>query len=90
MDHSQRYKSFNARVEKKDGSTLIDSIVESIGRMLIRKMDAVKCIVNSAEAFAEEFHSNDSLQANFTYYSSKFSPVGRSASRLWHSLKLHL
>lgn len=28
----QRYKSFNARVEKKDGNTLIDSIVESIGR----------------------------------------------------------
>lgn len=72
---SQRYKSFNARVEKKDGNTLIDSIVESIGRMLNRKMDAVKCIVNKSEEYAEEFHRNSMLQKNFTYYSSKYSLV---------------
>lgn len=72
---TQRYKSFNARVEKKNGTTLIESIVESIGRMLNRKMDAVKCIVNKSEEYAEEFHRNNMLQKNFTYYSSKFSLV---------------
>lgn len=49
--------------------------MESIGRMLNRKMDAVKCIVNKSEEYAEEFHRNNMLQKNFTYYSSKFSLV---------------
>lgn len=43
--------------------------------MLNRKMDAVKCIVSKSEEYAEEFHRNDMLQKNFTYYSSKFSIV---------------
>lgn len=81
--HSQRYKSFNARVEKKDGNALIDSIVESIGRMLNRKMDAVKCIVNKSEEYAEEFHRQNKLEKNFTYYSSKYSLV---RVRLSHSI----
>ena len=71
----QRYKSFNARVEKKDGETLIESIVDSIGRMLIRRMDAAKCIVRRAEEYAESFHRNESLSQNFTYFSSKYSLV---------------
>lgn len=75
LSPTQRYKSFNARVEKKDGNTLIESIVESIGRMLNRKMDAVKCIVNKSEEYAEEFHRNFRLANNFTYYSSKYSLV---------------
>lgn len=43
--------------------------------MLNRKMDAVKCIVSKSEEYAEEFHRNDMLQKNFTYYSSKYSIV---------------
>lgn len=49
--------------------------MESIGRMLNRKMDAVKCIVKKSEEYAEEFHLNEMLRKNFTYYSSKFSMV---------------
>lgn len=73
----QKYKSYNARVELKDGGTLIESIVGSIGRMLNRKMDAVKCIVKKAEVYADEFHRGDMYSENFTYYSSKFSLVGK-------------
>lgn len=43
--------------------------------MLNRKMDAVKCIVNKSEEYAEEFHRNNMLQRNFSYYSSKYSLV---------------
>lgn len=72
----QRYKSLHARVESKDGDQLIDSIVESIGRMLNRKMDAVKCIVNKSEEAGENFHNNLSLHTEFvSYYSSKYSLV---------------
>lgn len=78
-------------MEKKDGNTLIESIVESIGRMLNRKMDAVKCIVNKSEEYAEEFHRNEMLRKNFTYYSSKFSMVnffinGRGPNFIEHSI----
>lgn len=38
----QKYKSYNARVEHKGNETLIKSIVENVGRMLQRKIDAVR------------------------------------------------
>ncbi|XP_058819559.1 voltage-dependent calcium channel subunit alpha-2/delta-3 isoform X2 [Topomyia yanbarensis] len=66
-----KYKAYNARVEHKDGTSLIQSIVENVGRMLIRKMDAIKCIINLAEEMSEQF--NDTNPDNFTYYSSKYS-----------------
>lgn len=47
----------------------------SVGRMLNRKMDAVLCIVNKSEDFAEAFHRNNSVQDDFKYYSSKYSLV---------------
>lgn len=64
----------------------MDSIVENIGRMLNRKMDAVKCIVNKSEEYAKEFHPQfmDDIEydekgkmifKNLSYYSSKFSMV---------------
>lgn len=71
----QGYKALNARVERKDGLELIEDIVASIGRMLNRKMDAVKCIVERAEKYAETFHRNNSVQEEFEYYSSKYSLV---------------
>lgn len=44
--------------------------------MLNRKMDAVKCIVNKSEEYAEIFHRNSSLlRDDFQYYSSKYSLV---------------
>lgn len=53
----------------------MDSIVKSIGLMLDRKMDAVKCIVNKSEQYAFEFHEDQMAQENFSYYSSKLSDV---------------
>lgn len=43
--------------------------------MLNRKMDAVKCIVNKSEEFAEAFHRSKAMQDDFQYYSSKYSLV---------------
>nr|XP_029712886.1 LOW QUALITY PROTEIN: voltage-dependent calcium channel subunit alpha-2/delta-3-like [Aedes albopictus] len=77
---TQKYKAYNARVEHKDGTSLIKSIVENVGRMLIRKMDAIKCIINMAEQLSEEFEFNDTIASNFTYYASKYSNIdGRPA-----------
>lgn len=38
----QNYRVFNARVEHKGNESLIHSIVENVGRMLQRKIDAVR------------------------------------------------
>lgn len=34
-----------------------------------------QCILNTAEDTAEKFEYNDTLAENYTYYSSKYSPV---------------
>ncbi|XP_055682880.1 voltage-dependent calcium channel subunit alpha-2/delta-3 [Lutzomyia longipalpis] len=70
-----KYKAYNARVEPKDGESLIQSIVENVGRMFIRKMDAVKCILHVAEEVSEQFEFNETYTGNFTYYSSKYSEI---------------
>uniref|UniRef100_A0A1B0CZ82 Uncharacterized protein n=1 Tax=Phlebotomus papatasi TaxID=29031 RepID=A0A1B0CZ82_PHLPP len=70
-----KYKAYNARVEEKNGSSLIDSIVENVGRMFIRKMDAVKCILHVAEEVSEQFEFNETYPGNFSYYSSKYSDI---------------
>ncbi|XP_011876381.1 PREDICTED: voltage-dependent calcium channel subunit alpha-2/delta-4 isoform X2 [Vollenhovia emeryi] len=70
----EKYKSMNARVEKKSGEDLVNAISENVGRMLRRKMDAVTCIRIAAEAAAESW--DPSLEhGNFSYVSSKCSPV---------------
>ncbi|XP_034938366.1 voltage-dependent calcium channel subunit alpha-2/delta-3 isoform X2 [Chelonus insularis] len=68
-----KYKLMNTRVEDKSGEELIDIISESVGRMLRRKMDAVKCILKVAEEAAEEW--NSTIVTNITYYSGKYSTV---------------
>ncbi|XP_038110145.1 voltage-dependent calcium channel subunit alpha-2/delta-3 isoform X2 [Culex quinquefasciatus] len=70
-----KYKAYNARVEHKDGESLITSIVENVGRMFIRKMDAIKCIISLAEELSEQFEFNETIADNFTYYSSKYSNI---------------
>lgn len=86
----QRYKELNARVEEKNGTILISEIVASIGRMLNRKMDAVKCIVNKSEEYAEQFHeqliqraiekiqNGEDEKDPLEYYSSKYSLVSQN------------
>lgn len=72
----QRYKTHYAKVQDKNGTALISDIVDSIGRMLNRKMDAVKCIVNKSEEYAQQFHLDENaIKEDFQYYSSKYSLV---------------
>ncbi|XP_012275945.1 voltage-dependent calcium channel subunit alpha-2/delta-3 [Orussus abietinus] len=68
-----KYKEQNTRVEEKSGEELISVISESVGRMLRRKMDAVRCILQVAEEAAEEWNSSAPL--NLTYVSGKYSTV---------------
>lgn len=70
-----KYKQFNARVEKKDGDELMDYIASNVGRMLRRKMDAIRCVINVAEQAAEEFESNETTRESYQYYSSRYSPI---------------
>lgn len=63
----------NARVEEKSGAELIEIISESVGRMLRRKMDAVRCILKVAEDAAEEW--NLTSAENLTYVSGKYSSI---------------
>uniref|UniRef100_A0A182WHK4 VWFA domain-containing protein n=1 Tax=Anopheles minimus TaxID=112268 RepID=A0A182WHK4_9DIPT len=88
MEITAKYKAYNARVEHKNGTTLIQSIVENVGRMFIRKMDAIKCIINLAEELSEQFEYNETLADNFSYYSSKYSNIdGRPEPELPETLQ---
>ncbi|XP_055904369.1 voltage-dependent calcium channel subunit alpha-2/delta-3 [Eupeodes corollae] len=84
-----KYKEYNARVEHKNGTALIKSIVKNVGRMLSRKMDAVKCILQKAEEEAENFVFNKTYAMNeFQYYSSKYSKVnGHRALELMETIE---
>ncbi|XP_037825426.1 voltage-dependent calcium channel subunit alpha-2/delta-3 [Lucilia sericata] len=84
-----KYKEYNARVELKNGTELIKSITANVGKMLARKMDAVKCIQAKAEDVFENFEYNRTYAENeFQYYSSKFSTFeGKSAEELMEHLQ---
>lgn len=85
---SQKYKQMNARVEDKSGEELIDIISESVGRMLRRKMDAVRCILKVAEDAAEEF--NVTAMGNLSYVSGKYSRVdGLDIPEIPENMKNH-
>ncbi|CAB0031950.1 unnamed protein product [Trichogramma brassicae] len=66
-----RYKKMGARVADKSGEEIIKTIGENVGRMLSRKMDAVKCLYKEAESLSEQWNGNYSN--DFTYYSAKYS-----------------
>ncbi|XP_055387226.1 voltage-dependent calcium channel subunit alpha-2/delta-3 [Condylostylus longicornis] len=69
-----KYKEYNARVEKKDGESLIRSILKNVSRMLARKIDAIRCILNKAENVSINFEFNRTYaEEEFQYYSSKYS-----------------
>jgi len=70
----------NARVEDKSGEELINIISENVGRMLRRKMDAVTCIRIAAEEAAKNWDPDSLLDGNFSYVSSKCSPVGHDST----------
>ncbi|XP_044742062.1 voltage-dependent calcium channel subunit alpha-2/delta-3 [Chrysoperla carnea] len=81
-----RYTSYNAQIEKKNVTKLLKSVVENVSRMLSRKMDAIKCILNASEEIALRYERPEDLfyrfpengtinTENITYYSSKYSPV---------------
>ncbi|EDW89685.2 voltage-dependent calcium channel subunit alpha-2/delta-3 [Drosophila yakuba] len=77
----EKYKEYNARVELKNGTELIKSITKNVGRMLARKMDAVRCIQERAEFVNENFEFNLTYALkNFTYISSKYSTFNGNSS----------
>lgn len=57
----------------KSGEELIDSIVENVGRMFYRKIEAVRCIQMKAENVSEQFEFNETMAENLHYSSSKYS-----------------
>ncbi|XP_043483150.1 voltage-dependent calcium channel subunit alpha-2/delta-3 isoform X1 [Leptopilina heterotoma] len=67
-----RYKEMNTKVVHKSGDELIEVIRESVGRMLHRKMDAVRCILKAAESASENYETPIEYK-NITYVSGKFS-----------------
>lgn len=69
--NSQKYKTMNTIVVDKSGEELIKIISDSVGRMLRRKMDAVRCILKAAETAAEEYDPD--VAENITYVSGKYS-----------------
>ncbi|XP_015127549.1 voltage-dependent calcium channel subunit alpha-2/delta-3 isoform X1 [Diachasma alloeum] len=74
-----KYRELNARVEEKSGEELIEIISESVGRMLRRKMDAVRCILIRAEEEAlnhdDSERNVDVIKSSLTYISGKYSWV---------------
>ncbi|KAJ8670394.1 hypothetical protein QAD02_001653 [Eretmocerus hayati] len=66
------YRDQDVRVQPKSGREIIKTISENVGRMLSRKMDAVKCLYKEAEKISEYWENDFS---NFTYYSAKYSNV---------------
>ncbi|XP_034669004.1 voltage-dependent calcium channel subunit alpha-2/delta-3 [Drosophila subobscura] len=77
----EKYKEYNARVELKNGTELIQSITANVGKMLARKMDAVRCIQEKAESVYENFEFNLTYaEANYTYFSSKYSTFNGNSS----------
>lgn len=76
----QRYKKYNARVMNKSGEELIESIVENVGRMFYRKIEAVRCILLKAENVSEQFEYNETMAENLHYHSSKYSRIGNNTS----------
>lgn len=68
----QRYKEMNTKVVHKSGDELIEVIRESVGRMLHRKMDAVRCILKAAESASENYETPKEYNY-ISYKSGKFS-----------------
>ena len=64
----------NTKVVPKSGDELIDVIRDSVGRMLHRKMDAVRCILQAAEKESETYEKPESFDG-MSYMSGKFSRV---------------
>ncbi|XP_044257646.1 voltage-dependent calcium channel subunit alpha-2/delta-3-like [Tribolium madens] len=66
------YVYLNAQVETKDLENLISEVGKDIERMMDRKSDAIKCIIEEAESLSQYWVYNNS---EYKYYSSKYSNV---------------
>ncbi|XP_033217688.1 voltage-dependent calcium channel subunit alpha-2/delta-3 isoform X2 [Belonocnema kinseyi] len=81
-----RYKTMNTKVVPKPGDELIDVIRDSVGRMLHRKMDAVRCILHAAEKESEIYEAPKSFEG-MSYMSGKFSNVPGEVTALPENLR---
>lgn len=59
----------------KSGEELIETIVENVGRMFFRKIEAVRCILMKAENVSEQLEYNETMAKDLKYYSSKYSTL---------------
>ncbi|XP_046751290.1 voltage-dependent calcium channel subunit alpha-2/delta-3 isoform X2 [Diprion similis] len=96
-DLKNQYVKQNARIEEKSGMEMVKSISESVGRMLSRKMDAVRCILETAERSAVLYNAsalpqrigltNETIRnMNMSYISGKYSSVNNVSVQLPESL----
>ncbi|XP_046603816.1 voltage-dependent calcium channel subunit alpha-2/delta-3 isoform X1 [Neodiprion virginianus] len=96
-DLKNQYVKQNARIEEKSGQEMVKSISDSVGRMLSRKMDAVRCILKKAEEAAELYNAsglpdrlhltNETIPSmNMSYFSGKYSSVNNVPVKLPESL----
>ncbi|XP_057657497.1 voltage-dependent calcium channel subunit alpha-2/delta-3 [Diorhabda carinulata] len=67
----KKYTFLNAKVQKKDPVALMSEINANMSIMINRKIRAIKKIQEMAEKTAESFEPKE----NFTYYSSRYSPI---------------
>ncbi|CAG9855322.1 unnamed protein product [Phyllotreta striolata] len=67
------YTFQNAKVKETNPASLLTEIKANMSIMINRKIHAIKEIQEKAEMVAESFTPSE----NFTYYSSKYSPVGQ-------------
>ncbi|XP_045495247.1 voltage-dependent calcium channel subunit alpha-2/delta-3 [Colias croceus] len=68
-----KYKQMNASVKKKDGKQILESSLRSVSTMLMRKINAVKCIHATAERLASEFNFTEEKNDSYSFCSSKYS-----------------
>lgn len=78
-------------MELKNGTELIKYVTANVGRMLARKMDAVRCILEKAEHTYDEFEFNRTYGLEeFQYYNSKYSLLnGKPSEKLPPSFRSH-
>ncbi|CAG9816684.1 unnamed protein product [Phaedon cochleariae] len=68
-----KYTFLNAKIQKKDPEALLAEIKANMSIMINAKINAIQSIQKKAEKYAE--HPVVDISSNYSYYSSKYSPI---------------